>query len=138
MLERYDANMDPDQVIKSIQEKKRLNKAQAIKVIRKEVPKESYFQDKVKKALQKSYPDAFVAKIAQGQFSRRGIPDILAIVNGHYFGFEIKRPVLGEASRIQEKTIEAIIKAGGTAAFVSYPEEALQIIKDYFKGGQSS
>ena len=94
--------------------------------------KESYYQTKIIDWLKTAYPSAFVWKAQAGPYSRRGIPDVCAIIEGHFFGFEVKRP--GEApSKIQEQTIKKINAAGGTALAVNYPsevEEAIETWKD--------
>ena len=108
-------------------------KAEAIAYLRKNVPKESYYQTKIRKELEKRYPDAVTAKIAQGYYSQNGIPDIMFIKDGHYFGFEVKRPILGTVSKIQERMIVRIRAAGGTAEVISYPEEAVRIVEGWFK-----
>ena len=38
------------------------------------------------------------------------------VKGGHYFGFEVKRPVVGIRSKLQEETVRKIQAAGGTAA----------------------
>ena len=133
MLENYDKTMQPEEVIASIQRKKDCTKAQAMKILRKEIPLEKFYQKKVLQGLKRVYPDGFIRKVTLAQYSEGGMPDILAIIDGHYFGFEIKRPILGEASPIQKKTIEMIRRAGGTAEIISYPEQAIEAIRDYFK-----
>lgn len=90
--------------------------------------KESYYQSRIIKWLKDTYPGAFVWKAAAGPYSRGGIPDICAIIDGHFFGFEVKRPEVGRLSKIQEQTIKEINAAGGTAAVVSYPEQAEKVI----------
>lgn len=90
--------------------------------------KESYYQSHIIKWLKEQYPDAFVWKAAAGPYSRGGIPDICAIIDGHFFGFEVKRPEVGRLSKIQEQTIREINAAGGTAAVVSYPEQVEKAI----------
>lgn len=57
----------------------------------------------------------------------------MMIKEGHYFGFEVKRPVVGVRSKLQEKTIEEIEAAGGTAAFVTWPEQAIEEVERYEK-----
>lgn len=134
MLEKYVEGLTEDEAIRMAMEKSgKTNRKDAIAYLRSNVPKESYYQTKVKKALQEAYPDAYIAKIAQGMYSQNGIPDILCIHKGHYFGFEIKRPVFGVLSAIQEQTIKLIRKAGGTAEVVTYPEEALRVVDEYFR-----
>ena len=63
--------------------------------------KESFYQAKIIRWLKGQYPDAFVWKAQAGPYCRQGIPDICAIINGHFFGFEVKRPEVGRLSKIQ-------------------------------------
>lgn len=90
--------------------------------------KESFYQAKIIKWLKDTYPRAFVWKAAAGPYSQGGIPDICMVLDGHFFGFEVKRPETGRLSKIQEQTIKKINAAGGVAAVVSYPEQAKEII----------
>ena len=90
--------------------------------------KESFYQAKIVRWLKETYPGAFVWKAAAGPYSRGGIPDICAIINGHFFGFEVKRPEVGRLSKIQEQTILEINQAGGTALVVSYPEQVKEAV----------
>lgn len=90
--------------------------------------KESFYQAKIIKWLKNTYPNAFVWKAQAGPYCRQGIPDICAIIQGRFFGFEIKRPEFGRLSKIQEQTIKEINAAGGIAAVVSYPEQVERII----------
>lgn len=90
--------------------------------------KESYYQAKILRWLRDTYPAAFIWKAAAGPYSQGGIPDICAIIDGHFYGFEVKRPEGGRLSRLQELTIEKINTAGGTAAVVSYPADCERII----------
>ena len=96
-----------------------------------QIKKESYYQDKIKRGLQKKYPEAFIRKVPQGAYCQAGIPDILMIYKGHYFGFEVKRPVVGIRSKLQEQTVLKIREAGGTAEFVTWPEEAVAEVEKY-------
>lgn len=95
------------------------------KILRERLPKESFFQHEIMDALKAEYPAAFVWKAAAGPYSRQGIPDVCCVIDGHFFGFEVKRPCLGEPSKIQERTIEEIEQAGGTAAVISFGHQAL-------------
>lgn len=90
--------------------------------------KESFYQAKIIRWLKEQYPGAFVWKAQAGPYCRQGIPDICAIINGHFFGFEVKRPEVGRLSKIQEQTIKEINAAGGIAAVVSFPEQVEKII----------
>lgn len=98
------------------------------KTMRELLPKEQDFQRSIMDFIKQRYPKAFVWKAAAGPYSRGGIPDVCVIINGHYFGFEVKRPFIGKASAIQIQTIKQIKAAGGTAAVVSWPEEVDAII----------
>ena len=90
--------------------------------------KESFYQSKIIRWLKEQYPGAFVWKAQAGPYCRQGIPDICAIINGHFFGLEVKRPEVGRLSKIQEQTIKEINAAGGTAAVVSFQEQVEKII----------
>ena len=90
--------------------------------------KESYYQTKILRWLKSTYPTAFIWKAAAGPYSQGGIPDICAIIDGHFYGFEVKRPEGGRLSKLQELTIQKINAAGGTAAVVFYPADCKKII----------
>ena len=93
---------------------------EAEKYLRAHLPKESYYQDKIIKHIRELLPSAFVWKAAAGPYSRQGIPDVCAIVNGRFYGFEVKRPFIGVLSKIQERTIKQIQEAGGKTYVVTY------------------
>lgn len=131
MLERYEQNFDEEKFLHEYMKKYHMTKKSAIAELRKKIKLEGYYQSKIKEALRKKYPDAFVVKISQGAYSTGGIPDVLFIKEGHYFGFEVKRPVVGIRSKLQEETIRKIRAAGGTAEFVIWPEQAIQEVEDY-------
>jgi hypothetical protein len=46
------------------------------------------------------------------EFSRKGVPDIIAIVKGQFVGLEMKRPD-GRQSADQKQFEEDVVKAGG-------------------------
>ncbi|WP_054637161.1 VRR-NUC domain-containing protein [Thalassobacillus sp. C254] len=54
-------------------------------------------------------------------FSKAGVPDILACINGRFVGIEVKKPG-GKVSELQKANIRLIEKAGGVA-FVSFSVE---------------
>lgn len=100
-------------------------------VMNKTMPlhKESFYQAKIIRWLKEAYPRAFVWKAAAGPYSRGGIPDICMVLDGRFFGFEVKRPEAGRLSKLQEQAIKEINAAGGIAAVVSYPDEVERIIR---------
>lgn len=53
------------------------------KIMHDNLPLEKYFQAEVMEGL-KNYPGAFVWKAAAGPYSRQGIPDVCAIIDGHF------------------------------------------------------
>ena len=106
------------------------------KLMRKYLPEESFYQTEVMEYIRDNYPGSFVWKAAAGPYSRQGIPDVCAVIDGHFFGFEIKRPFIGRLSKIQERTILEIQKAGGTAAVVSFWHQAKEVIEKYERSTQ--
>ncbi len=132
MLEHYEPDFDPERFIKVFMTQTGVTSEKtALMILRRKIPKESFFQDRVKKALKKSYPQAFIRKISQGVGSEGGTPDLMMILDGHYFGFEIKRPVVGELKGLQREVIRQIGAAKGTAAVVRWPEEAIAIVEGW-------
>lgn len=136
MLEKYEENFSRERILKTVMTKRSVNRTMAYQICRKEIPKEAYYQDKIKKALKKRYRGAFVRKISQAMYSEGGTPDVMCIIDGHYFGFEVKRPLVGEPSKLQEAAIREIENAGGTAAIVTWPEECFRIIDRWKAGGE--
>lgn len=102
-------------------------------IMRDHLPNEAYYQTEVMEFIKDNYPGSFVWKAAAGPYSRQGIPDVCAVIDGHFFGFEIKRPYIGRLSKMQERTILEIQKAGGTAAVVSFWHQAKEVIEEYEK-----
>ena len=111
-----------------ISEGKAKNLTEADKYIRRTMPQESYFQDKIIKFLKASCPESMTKKYAVGAYSQGGMPDILFIHKGRYIGFEVKRPFIGVVSALQKQAIEEIRRAGGVAEVISFPAQAAQII----------
>lgn len=128
-FEQFRTKEDVIKYLKDINDIPCKTNTQAEEYLRKHLPKESYYQDKIIKHIRKSVPSSFVWKAAAGSYSRGGIPDICAVINGKYYGFEVKRPFIGVLSKIQERTIEQIHKAGGKAYVVSYPSDVTKIFK---------
>lgn len=109
-------------------------KAQADEFIREKMPKESYFQKKILDWIKDNVPNAVAWKEAAGPYSRQGIPDITCVVNGRYYGFEVKRPFIGVLSKIQEQTIKQLRKAGAVAEVVSSEKEVATILLPEMEG----
>lgn len=106
------------------------NFAEARKYMSANIPKESYYQDKIMKRIKELIPTAFVWKAAAGPYSRQGIPDVCAVIHGRYYGFEVKRPLIGVLSKIQEQTIRQIKAAGGKAYVIVYAKDLAWLLGD--------
>lgn len=127
-LEDFKTEVEAVAALKDCDPKMTTEKAR--KYIRERLPKESYYQDKIIKHIRELFPSAFVWKAAAGAYSRQGIPDVCAVINGRYYGFEVKRPLIGVLSKIQERTIEQIKQAGGRAFVVTYPAEVTELLRE--------
>lgn len=90
---------------------------------------EKQFENKIKKYL-KDHGAYFLKYWAGAQFTKSGVPDILACVNGYFVGIEVKAQN-GKPSELQLYNIQQIRKAGGFA-YVVYPSgwERLKDILD--------
>ena len=88
--------------------------------------REKTFENKIKKYLE-SRGAWFIKYWAGAQYTKSGIPDILACVNGYFVGIEVKAQN-GTPSDLQLMNVQKINDAGGFA-FVLYPSRF-----DDFKG----
>ena len=76
----------------------------------------------------KSVPQCFCWKEHGGMYGTAGIPDIIACIEGHFFGFEVKTDK-GKPTALQTVTIRKILAAGGTAAVVRSVDEVRALIE---------
>lgn len=76
---------------------------------------EKQFEIKIKNYL-KSKNIWYVKFFANGM-TKKGVPDILACVNGRFFGIEVKAET-GKASPLQIRNIEEINSCGGIGIIV--------------------
>lgn len=91
---------------------------------------EKQFENKIKKYL-KDHGAYFLKYWAGAQFTKSGVPDILACVNGYFVGIEVKAQN-GKPSDLQLYNIRQIRKAGGFA-YVVYPS-GWERLKDILDG----
>lgn len=70
----------------------------------------------------KARPRCFAWKTHGGMYGTAGIPDIVACIDGRFYGFEVKQPG-GRLTRLQEVTLGKIENAGGVAVKVTSVEE---------------
>lgn len=81
---------------------------------------EKNFENKVKNFL-KNNNCYYIKYWGGGEFTKAGIPDILACCNGVFLGIEIKAPN-GKPSPLQIHNIKLINKAGGIGLLL-YPND---------------
>lgn len=70
----------------------------------------------------KIVPGCFCWKEHGGMYGTAGIPDIIACIDGRFYGFEVKAEG-GKPTKLQEATIRKILAAGGTALVVRSVDE---------------
>ena len=128
---RFTQNQMLDWIQEAAGLKFRFTVSQLHEILKNRLPLEPYFQAQVLNALKETYPDSFSYKNSAGPYARGGIPDVTCILDGHYFGFEVKRPLIGRLSKLQEVTIRDINAAGGTACVVSTGEQAKEVIEKW-------
>lgn len=75
----------------------------------------------------KTVPRCFCWKEHGGMYGTAGIPDIIACINGHFYGFEVKTES-GKPTKLQEATIRKILVAGGTALVVRSADEVRTVV----------
>ena len=81
---------------------------------------EKEFENKVKKYLDK-LPRCWYFKFWAGPYSKSGIPDIIALINGKFVAIEVKGPK-GTASELQKRNIRLINQCGGWGVIL-YPKD---------------
>ena len=75
----------------------------------------------------KDVPRCFCWKEHGGMYGTAGVPDIIACINGHFYGFEVKTDV-GKSTKLQEATIRKILASGGTALVVRSVDEVRAVV----------
>jgi hypothetical protein len=106
----------------------KLTADKVVKILHDQIPRERWYQTRIIAAVKQIFPGSFVRKMSAGVYSESGFPDVLVIYDGRYIGLEVKRPFLGAPSPLQISTIKEIQKAGGVAAIVRMPEEAVDLV----------
>ena len=86
--------------------------------------KEKQFENKIKRFLDEN--DCWYVKYFANNYTKRGIPDILACVNGYFVAIEVKAEN-GVPSELQKYHVNKIKSAGGIA-LILYPKDF-----EYFK-----
>lgn len=91
--------------------------------------REKIFETKVKKYIEEQ--GGWQVKFFANKYTKTGVPDILACINGYFVGIEVKADT-GTATKLQLHTVEEIRKAGGFA-FVLYPS-GFEVFKSFVEG----
>lgn len=92
--------------------------------------RETRRQQKIQRALRKEYgKNIWMMKVHGGPFQKDGVGDLLGVVFGIGFMFEVKEPD-GTASEIQLETIEDFRTAGGIGAVILEADEAIELINE--------
>ena len=78
---------------------------------------EKTFENKIKRMLKDN--GAYFVKFFANSYTKSGVPDILACVNGYFVGIEVKAEN-GHPSELQLYNVQKIRDSGGFA-FIVYP-----------------
>ena len=81
---------------------------------------EKTFENEIKKFLNK-LPNTWYFKVWSGPYSKSGIPDIIACINGNFVALEVKAEN-GRASELQKRNIRLINECKGQA-YIVYPND---------------
>lgn len=81
--------------------------------------KEKQFENRIKRFLDDN--GCWYVKFFANNYTKRGIPDILACINGYFVGIEVKAEN-GKPSELQKYHVEKIKQAGGIA-LILYPKD---------------
>lgn len=96
--------------------------AEARRIATERIPLETAVQKEVLQALRKH--GGFWWKDAAGPYQQQGIPDIIGCYRGVFVGVEVKRPLLGKPTPMQQQTLEKIRQAGGYAYIATSARDA--------------
>lgn len=88
---------------------------------------EKQFENKIK-AFLNGLPNTWYFKYWAGPYSKSGIPDIIACINGHFVAIEVKAKN-GHASELQKRNIKLIKNCKGHA-YIVYPKDFERLKKD--------
>jgi hypothetical protein len=89
--------------------------------------REAGIQRRIIKALEKA--DAYVFKVHQMGYGRKGIADVCACLHGRYIAIEVKQPG-GRIRTEQIVEMHKVRKAGGLGVIVDDPHTVEQIIDE--------
>lgn len=90
---------------------------------------EKQFENRIKKFLKDN--NCWYVKYFANAFTQSGIPDILACVNGHFVGIEVKAEK-GKPSELQIYHQQKIRESGGLS-YILYPKDFEEFKKEIKK-----
>jgi Holliday junction resolvase len=80
---------------------------------------ETKTKNKIKEYL-KTVEGCWFYSAAAGAYSTHGVPDIVGLIRGRFFGIEVKRPGAEKnTTKLQDYALECIRRAGGLAFVAS-------------------
>lgn len=95
---------------------------------------------RIKTAVKRKFPNgrAMIVKIAGGRYQMAGLPDLIVVIDGRIYGFEVKKQRLGEseqhargrATLLQEARLADLRRAGAVTAVVLSVDEVLALLPD--------
>lgn len=88
---------------------------------------EKQFENEIKKFLSE-LPKTWFYKNWSGPYSKSGIPDIIACVNGKFVAIEVKASN-GKPSELQKRNIR-LIQEGNGLGYILYPKDFERFKKD--------
>ena len=92
----------------------KLSAAAAREKVIDRIPLEKTIQADILKKLRQIGDSCVAWKANSGTYaSMNGVPDITCIYRGKFVGIEVKRPLLGKVSELQQRMADKIDKAGG-------------------------
>lgn len=90
---------------------------------------ESDLVSSMKGKLEKEFGGVWI-KLHGGRFQERGLPDLIGLVGGLFFGFEVKLPGKEDSlSPAQSYQLQRFLNNGGVACMVTSTEQAVKIVR---------
>lgn len=99
--------------------------------------RETRLVNRMRKAIEQSYPEAMAVKIHGSPYQRAGLPDLVVILRGRVAGLEVKAAAPGESEEharqrvtaLQQATLDEMARAGAVTAVVVSVEEAVRVVR---------
>lgn len=94
---------------------------------------ETLLVGQITRAIKKRFPSAMITKLHGGPYQAAGLPDLVVVIDGRIYGFEVKKQRLGESTEHaygratirQKKRLADLRAAGGVGAVVLSVAETL-------------